>query len=327
MAVRQAVRHHGWPGSAAMAVCHNGRRPVGRAARLCVAALAVGAMAALTFPGTARARYAPVAFVGNENVDLKWGAGGSYSAYIIKRDGQQIARITDPDVGFYRDTAVSKGQTYVYDFCYVSVLQGGQEYLACSDEHRSVTVGDVGGEIYQDLTWNSGVYKIGTKGYVRVWEGATLKIEGSTVEAPSATLYPYSIYSNGRKSGITDYPGGNIQIRGATLPGNVKLIFSAAGQNFLVDSTMSCNRSQYGIEFRAEAEALIRNNAAFGYIYMWGGGSVATISGNVFVGTAQNTAITQYSGEMIIEDNIFTGQIELNPSTRREQLQSLRRRN
>jgi len=283
-------------------------------------------------PDRALASRAPVVFTGNDVVDFKW-VPWNYKAYIIRRDGQQLVRINNPEEWFYRDASVSKGQTYQYEFCYVTEGWMGEEELRCS-ESTSVTAGRVGGNLYKDLTWHGGVHLLHTN--VAVEAGATLTIEGASIDAGIQTLDPLFI-----RSGTSGYTccesGGVIQIRGSTLTKNVRVDFAAPCANYIVDSTLSGSRDKSCVTAVYQAEVVLHGNTFLTckVTAMWSsrltvtrntfdsssitaanGRPTVAIAENHFVGAAQSVLIWQYGGDMSITDNTFVGQVESNPANR-----------
>ena len=278
---------------------------------------------------------AMVAFVGNNVVDFKWTPWSQYKAYVIRRDGQQLVRINDPAEWFYRDATVSKGQTYQYEFCYVTEGWLGEEDFNCSEAPVPVVAGQVYGELHKDLDWNGGVYTFAPASYVRVWEGVTLRIQGATLVA---SQYTSRIISEGRTNGPTEYPGGVIQISNSTLGEGVEIVFSAKGENYLLNSTMvKGDIYRHPIAAEHQAEVLIAGNDLTQVRVNVTGSSKVTIAGNTFhsgdislihgrptvtvtenhfIGAAQNAVIWLYGGYLAVSDNVFLGQIESSPSTR-----------
>lgn len=282
----------------------------------------LGVLCALAHAAPAAAFMTPVVYVGKRVVDFKFGPGGNYEAYIIRRDGDQLVRIDDPTEWLYRDTSVSEGQSYEYQFCYVNQRPGHEEDLWCS-EPKTVTVGTVSGTLYKDETWSGGTYVLSG---VRVWEGATLTIQGATV-VPATEAGTHSIVSE-----TTQYaPGGLIQISGATLEDRINVIFRAAGNNFLQDSVIR-GGTGWSVQTQGDSDVAIRNNrleggwiqamyssrvtitgntfqpGAIAWRYsgigMSHGEPTATIEGNTF----ERSIITVRSGDAIITRNIFAGQ-------------------
>ncbi|MCK4734970.1 MAG: hypothetical protein KAT65_21135, partial [Methanophagales archaeon] len=118
-------------------------------------------------------------YVGNTMVDLSWTQYEStdFSKYELYRDGSLIETIRARTVTFYRDTGLTKGQTYNYEI---------RSYYT-TDKYRSdttsATTGEVHGTITRDTTWTaaSSPYTL-TEWDIRVRNGATLTIErGITV--------------------------------------------------------------------------------------------------------------------------------------------------
>ena len=143
----------------------------------------------------------PVVFAGNNNVDLAWGPVAGYSNYKVMRDGQQIGPTMPASNTFYRDNGVSKGETHTYQMC--AYETEGNDY--CGQE-TVVQVGDIAGEILQDLTWSAGEYELVFE--VRVMPNTVLQTTGGVNVVPKT--------SSGNIK-ITDQPGGAIQINGAKI--------------------------------------------------------------------------------------------------------------
>lgn len=139
-----------------------------------------------------------VVFVGNTVVDLRWTNYFGRIGFKILRDEVEIAFL-GPDVTFYRDEGAPAG-THTYQL--IELIEGGSEY---ANPLVEVTLGEVVGTIYQDLTWKEGTYTF--KDRVFVESGATLTIQpGVHVVARS---------SDGSKYGLDG--SGVIQIEGATI--------------------------------------------------------------------------------------------------------------
>jgi hypothetical protein len=134
-----------------------------------------------------------IAFVGNDNVDLTWNPVDC-EGYRIKRDGGALSSPTIETISgfrFFRDTAVSDGETHTYQVC---ALYNSGLIEECSDV-QNVHVGWVTGSLYKDLVWSTGVVNL--FGNITIENGAILHIGGSTL----VTKYDADIYS------ITAYPG------------------------------------------------------------------------------------------------------------------------
>jgi hypothetical protein len=111
----------------------------------------------------------PLAFVGQDHVDLRWTLDDPiYITYTIMRDGTEIARF-GTDVTFYRDTDVTKGQTYTYHMC--RKMTGGGWGCGLTQQ---ATVGEIHGQLYEDRVWSADRYNI--SGGITLREGATLHI-------------------------------------------------------------------------------------------------------------------------------------------------------
>ena len=121
-------------------------------------------------------------YVGNTVVDLQWSKYGStdFSKYELYRDGTPIHTEYDRNTTFYRDTGLSKGATYTYKI----EVYNAMSVLKYSDT-KSVTTGEVHGEITMSTTWSSETSPYTLTAYtLRVKENATLTIEnGVTVNS------------------------------------------------------------------------------------------------------------------------------------------------
>ncbi|HSP97304.1 MAG TPA: hypothetical protein VL049_08680, partial [Candidatus Dormibacteraeota bacterium] len=134
---------------------------------------AYGLLVLLALAGPVRAQ---VEFIGNDVVDLDWSrysySGVTFVDTVITRDGQELARITDEQVKFFRDDTVSKGGTYRYRTC-INTTDGTRPYSYCLD--RTVTAGQVQGVLRRSLDWTGGEYTL--YGVVDVQPGVTLRID------------------------------------------------------------------------------------------------------------------------------------------------------
>ena len=112
-------------------------------------------------------------YVGNTMVDLSWDEyeNTDFSKYELCRDGVPIKTITDRTVTFYRDTWLTKGNTYDY---------GIRVYGANGVSKRSgvtiATTGEVQGTITQDTLWTAASSPYDLTGSVEVHNRATLTI-------------------------------------------------------------------------------------------------------------------------------------------------------
>ena len=113
-------------------------------------------------------------YVGNTMVDLSWTQYEStdFSKYELCRDGGLIATIADRTVTFYRDTELTKGNTYDYEIR----VYGATGVLKETRTTRATT-GEVHGTITQDTTWTaaSSPYML-TGNVLHIYDGATLTI-------------------------------------------------------------------------------------------------------------------------------------------------------
>jgi hypothetical protein len=158
-------------------------------------------------------------FVGNKVVDLIWSSYGGYHYYRVLRDGREVFRTTNLDELWYRDGGVAKGTTYTYMLCVG--YDWGEEY--CGNQ-ASATVGEVRGNIFQDLSWDGGVYELHSDVHVR--GTASLTIDGATVQPAEAIPI------------IATDTEAILEISGATL--HVPVNLSPAGGH-LVNSTLLQN--------------------------------------------------------------------------------------
>ncbi len=133
-------------------------------------------------------------YVGNTMVDISWTlyGGTDFSKYELYRDGGLIATITDRTVTFYRDTELTKGNTYDYELR----VYGATGVLKETRTTRAMT-GEVHGTITQDTTWtaaNSPYMLAG--GVLHIGEGATLTIASGVIV--SSEYYRYiTVRENG----------------------------------------------------------------------------------------------------------------------------------
>jgi hypothetical protein len=91
-------------------------------------------------------------YVGNTMVDLSWTQYEStnFSKYELGRNGDRIATITDRTTTFYRDTGVTKGNTYEYE-----IRVYGATGVLKETRRTRATTGEVHGTITQDTTWTA----------------------------------------------------------------------------------------------------------------------------------------------------------------------------
>ena len=118
-------------------------------------------------------------YVGNTMVDLSWTQfeNTDFSKYELCRDGGLIATITDQTVTFYRDTGLTKGNTYDYE-----IRVYGATGLLKETRTTRATTGEVHGTITQDTTWTaaSSPYML-TGNVLHIYDGATLTIAGGVL--------------------------------------------------------------------------------------------------------------------------------------------------
>ncbi|MBN1137651.1 MAG: right-handed parallel beta-helix repeat-containing protein [Anaerolineae bacterium] len=171
----------------------------------------------------------PVKFVGRDHVDLKWQLYQERPTYRVYRDGLQIAEY-GRDATFHRDTGVFDGQMPTYKVC---AIQAGFSDK-CSAEQQ-VTVGQIKGALYKDLTWSDGQYLIWQT--VTITDDATLEIRPG-VEVVQA--------DNGYGAYLDDQWRGAIQADGAHLDIN---LYVRGGDSRIVNSTLYPGRSLHFVSW------------------------------------------------------------------------------
>lgn len=152
-----------------------------------------------------------VAYVGRNVVDMKWNFETGDLGYKVTRDGNLIADL-DVTTTFFRDSVPLPG-THTY------VLYRTKSNGDWPDSGDAVTLGAIGGQLYQDLTWSDGTYAISTN--VEVMPGVTLTIEpGVKVTAKTQTFHPHGLYGEG----ILDINGAVLDVTDLWLQGNGSVI-------------------------------------------------------------------------------------------------------
>jgi hypothetical protein len=157
----------------------------------------------LVTPATAAWFQQPLVFVGRDHVDLHWDLQASYDGYRILRDGTQISPDLDLHTDRYRDSDLLEGATHTYQ---LSAFR--RDGTAKWSSIQSATAGRISGTLYQDLTWDSGLYRLLSD--VRVARGISLQIHNS---AHVQRLDPNSTTA----LKITDELGGAITIAGSAI--------------------------------------------------------------------------------------------------------------
>ncbi len=129
-----------------------------------------------------------VVYVGRDVIDLQWYPELGDQGYKITRDGHLIAEL-GTDATFYRDSDPLPG---AHTYTLYRTTDSGDNI----DGTDSVTLGSVGGQLYEDLTWTDGVYTIATN--VEVMPGVTLSIQpGVEVSAKTQTFHPHGLFGEG----------------------------------------------------------------------------------------------------------------------------------
>jgi hypothetical protein len=130
--------------------------------------------------GVASAIYVSPKYVGNTMVDLSWTQYEStdFSKYELCRDGVPITTITDRTVTFYRDTELTKGNTYNYEIRVYSATG-----VLKATRTTSATTGEVRGTITIDTTWTAASSPYTLTGSVNVRNEATLTIGSGVVNS------------------------------------------------------------------------------------------------------------------------------------------------
>jgi len=119
-------------------------------------------------------------------VDLSWTQyeNTDFSKYELCRDAGLIATITDRTVTFYRDTELTRGNTYDYEIRVYNATGVLKETRT-----TKATTGEVHGTITLDTTWTAARSPYTLTWYVDVRNGATLTIaSGVTVTAYYITV-------------------------------------------------------------------------------------------------------------------------------------------
>jgi len=214
----------------------------------------------LIMPLTLNAQSSGVLFTGNNQIDFlatcDYGSDITDATVVIYRDGIQIIKSragTEPNHKefFYRDTDVSKGNTYKYSRCCLyKTINGPSE--SCPPATYSATAGEVRGTLIQDLEITGGTLALHSNIYVK--EGATLSISGATIENATNSLNLWI------KPG---YPSGTIRITDSSLT-DVHIGFNSAGNNLLsgnvIISSDSPTRGNPDLKITEEAIVLLKGN-------------------------------------------------------------------
>jgi parallel beta-helix repeat protein len=251
-----------------------------------------------------------VVFVGNNIVDLKWSCESGCDP-LFRRDGTEISIGVD----FYRDIGVSKGVSYLYDLCCIC-----ETVPTC--EQRLITTGEVQGNLHQTLDWGNDTYVL--HGDVRVWQGAILNINGSTVE--NVSPLDLKVIESIGHSGTIAYPGGDIRVSDAIFYPFTGLTFSSQGENHIKHSSMQGHATTQEIVLTHFAKVEVSDNnydlveimvedqsklTAFSnelvdcHILMRGTQPYVSLIDNRFYDAEQSMAICQYGGHSTISGNVF----------------------
>ena len=229
-------------------------------------------------------------YVGNTMVDLSWTqyAGTDFSKYDLYRDDGLIATITDRTVTLYRDTELTKGNTYDYKIC-VYGANGALKWTHTT----GATTGEVHGTITQDTTWTAASSPYMLTGGVYICEGATL-----TVASGVMVSYKYYRYYIIVKENSALYADGVSFHRVG-----IKVRDSHAGiKNSFFDSDM--HYVEYVVLDNSNNTNLTSNIMIHGSIRLMDGSSNNTIS--------DNTACYIYLTHS--DDNTITGNTVSNHS-------------
>ena len=220
-----------------------------------------------------------VAYVGRDVVDMKWDFETGDLGYKVTRDGDLIAKL-DVTTTFFRDRSPLPGpHTYVL----LRSRSGGD--IAQSPD--TVTLGSIGGKLYEDLTWSEGTYTIASE--VEVMPGATLTIEpGVKVSARSETYpyHPHGLYGEG----ILDIDGAVLELTDLWIQGDGSEIKNSE----LLQGT-------YGLKVEADARLEGNTLGAVGYYFNITGTATVEMVANVI----QSSLGTSGSATLVMEKNVF----------------------
>ncbi|MBN1814927.1 MAG: hypothetical protein JXA14_24015 [Anaerolineae bacterium] len=168
--------------------------------------------------------YWPVQFVGQDHVDLKWALYSDWPTYKVMRNGTQIAQF-DTATTFHRDTGLSQGQVVTYQMC--AAKPGYADY--CGNVQQ-VTVGEIDGKIWEDLSWDADHYELNCR--VGITAGAALHIgPGARVTRDPACA------TTDISDGLS--PQGSVQAEGARFE-RVELRLLNPGSSFRNSTLVLC---------------------------------------------------------------------------------------
>lgn len=240
-----------------------------------------------------------VAFVGNSVVDLYWINWYGHIGFKILRDGEEIASL-DSSATFFRDKFALAG-THVYQL--IRLGEGGTEY---ADPEDIVTLGEVVGTIYQDLTWRDGTYTL--HGRVYVMDTAKLRIESGVHVVGRSTVDP--------TYGIGGWNLGVIQIEGATL--DIDYLSLSTPSDYLKRSTIKNTslgfnagalvdgNSITGGSIYVGGRSLLTNNIFDGVNIHLNSPSYATLQGNNYLSEGGSKVYVYSDQGAMISNNSFT---------------------
>jgi hypothetical protein len=229
-----------------------------------------------------------------------------------------------PMQSFYRDKTVVQGVPYHYDTLHTYVCPS-DETIRVSRRFGTtpVTPGpSCEGDLVQDLSL-SGIELL--EPGIRVWQGATLSLDGVTVRGGW-------IKSAGHGDSV-EPPGGVLRFTNVTLRDSPDVQFNAVGNNLLDRSTIHGDPYQTEVYIASEAEVYIEDTKFYSGCIMIrdepdvtitdsdfhrgavtvqsgapeGSPSVIRITGNRFYDAAQAVAIWQYGGHTRVTGNTFVG--------------------
>lgn len=212
----------------------------------------------------------PWQFTGQDHVDLKWTHYSDWPTYKVMRDGIKVAEF-GTSTTFYRDAGVLQGQTYTYQIC--AAKEGYPDH--CSIQLTQVTVGEIGGRIWEDVDWQSDHYEITND--VVVTGGVTLDIgseawvtgdghcrddEGGTIQVGGARLEGVSFYFEDSESSLqnsTLTSGSSLHLvdwHGPRIKGNtfqtstLSIDHSGLGEHVIVDNSFYASSIHAGEQSR-----------------------------------------------------------------------------
>lgn len=254
-------------------------------------------------PLTLNAQSSRVSFIGNTQIDYfatcDWGGTGNTKlSVIIKRDGIQVinsAGGTDPSHRevYYRDTAVSLGNTYEYTACCISESTAGISENCVSS---TATAGEVGGTLRQNLEISG--ENLLLKKSIQVQEGVTLTINDSLIDQPAGSTF-MAIRSG--QSGL-NLGFGTIQIVNSTLTPEVNGIwFRGAGNNLLSNNLITNSK----IDISSETNIIARGNTFVDLEIEIDGGTSTHLVRNTFQNSNIDISDSYGKPTVLIDDNEF----------------------